>query len=148
MKNMLPLLAVTLTACTDQVGYDQKIYEFAEKAAHGDFEAAQEGSRYCGGNLRFGTISPAGVFLGRCGGFNALVIENGLMSGDPEKINAVFDRTYLNEDTSKYETEFDKYPKRREFYLDIAKYRIQKRCAELSPPVSCRNKPLLKKFGL
>jgi hypothetical protein len=128
-----------LSSCADEAGYDQTIYDLAEKAAHGDWEAAAEAGSYCRAILKLGTSTAPGTFIGKCGGFEALAIENAIMSGDPDVIDT---RMLLSD------SRFKKYPKRREFYMDIAQYRIKKRCSEPQPPISCQDKEMLKKFGI
>jgi hypothetical protein len=157
MKKTIFLLLFTLTSCTssctDKAGYDGTIYEHAEKAAQGDFVAAHEAAQHCQAILKLGGTDSFGIFTGLCGGFDALILENAFMSGDPYQIYAAFDAVdnYIfkaGESPSDATTTFQKYPKRAEFYMDIAQYRIKKRCAEPKPPASCQDKELLKKFGL
>jgi hypothetical protein len=142
MKKLLPLILVMLSSCQKPEdfyvsGYDDALFALAEKAAHGDLDAAYAGRDRCTNILKIDQVDYPGLYLGKCGGFDALVIQNAIMSGDAEKISTALKWKKL-----------DKYPKRKAFYMDIAQYRIKKRCAESAAPVSCQNKEAMREFGL
>jgi hypothetical protein len=143
MKKAFPFILTMLTACTGRSDdnnvpkYDDALYALAEKAASGDLDAAYAGRARCSNTLKIDQVDYPGLYLGKCGGFEALIIQNAIMSGDAEKISTALNWKKL-----------DKYPKRKAFYLDIAKYRIQKRCTEKEPPASCKDKKVMKGFGL
>jgi hypothetical protein len=149
MKKAFSLILTLLAACTVPVdNSDQERYKevlnamevinsLAEKADHGDLNAAYAGRELCNNTFEIDQVDYPGLYLGKCGGFDALIIQNAIMSGEPDKISTALKWKKL-----------DKYPKRKAFYVDIGKYRIQKRCAEPNAPASCQNKETMKEFGL
>jgi hypothetical protein len=156
MNKIVILFCFLCASCSQEpykIGYDDTLYEFAEKAAQGDLKAAYDGGMHCDAILKLDPSTLPALFLGKCGGFDALTIENAIMGGNPEEIDVAigtydFLVPHVSDPTEDTVGELRKYPKRKEFYMDIAQYRIQKRCAEPKPPASCQDKELLKKFGL
>jgi hypothetical protein len=142
MKMLLPILFL-LVSCNERpasyylTGYDDEIFEVAEKEAHGELIALDDGYTICTAMRKIDKSNYPGLFMGKCGGFAALYLENAIMSGDPEIITNDYALSTL-----------DKFPERKAFFIDIARYRIQKRCGELDPPKSCKNKEMMIEFGL
>jgi hypothetical protein len=159
MRLYVVFLSLMIASCNDHpasfynTGYDDELFQYNRKAEEGDLNATYDAGMQCEGILKLDPSELPAMFLGKCGSFDALAIENAIMNGDPEKIDDIIEflsriQTVINQPSETRYGELVRYPKRKEFYMDIAQYSIQKRCAEPKPPASCQDKELLKKFGL
>jgi hypothetical protein len=153
MKKVLPLFLI-LASCNQypddfyQLGYDDYLFENAEKEARGDpvilgepQEELDDPYTYCSAILKLESTNEPSLFSGPCNGLSALSFENQLILGNPETIFGTLSGIFPPDVK-------EKHPKRYAFYIDIARYRIKKRCAEPKPPESCQDKETMQEFGL
>jgi hypothetical protein len=143
MRLYLILLLLFVASCNEKpavyykTGYDDELFRLIEMEAQTKETEVEGSSSYCAAILKIDGSDYPGLFLGKCGGTDALLFENALMSSDPETITNDYGLSIV-----------DKFPERKAIFLDIARYRVQKRCSEPKPPASCSAKSPFQKLGL
>jgi hypothetical protein len=144
MKKIIIFSALLLASCSEKPtdsypsSFTDKLVRYAELTFEGDqLGFAETAINECATLSKIDRLDYPGLFLGDCGGFVALNIENALMTGDALFITDVYGLPQL-----------DKYPERQAIFTDIARHLVKKRCAKPIPPSSCTTLSPMQQLGL